>query len=134
MDDDWKERLSSNIRRLLVARGWNQSDLARHSGVGTDNISRYLKGKYVPNAKHLGKLADALGVVASDLYGEQESDEYAVEFRVLREDPSQALVKLNQVMPTEIAVQIVTLVNRARLSENPQTARPADGPLALGHG
>jgi transcriptional regulator with XRE-family HTH domain len=133
LDDDWKERLSSNIRRLLVQRGWNQSDLARHSGVGTDNISRYLRGKYVPNAKHLGKIADALGVQASDLYREQEPDDYAVEFRMLRDDPSQALIRLNQVMPTEIAVQIVTLVNRARLSENSEIARPDDGSLVPGH-
>ena len=127
MEDDWKERLSGNIRRLLLQRGWNQSELARHSGVGTDNISRYLKGKYVPNAKHLGKIADALGVMASDLYVEQEeSDDYAVEFRVLRDDPNHALIRLNQVMPTDIAMQIVTLVNRARQSGNAAFARPDD--------
>jgi transcriptional regulator with XRE-family HTH domain len=112
MNDDLKQRLSSSIRRLLAQRGWSQSELARYAGVGSDNISRYLRGKYVPNAKHLGKIADAFGVVVSDLYGEQEQNDYVVEFKVLRDDPALSLIRVNQIVPTEIAVQILALLNQ----------------------
>lgn len=87
--------------------------------MGRDNVSRYMNGKQVPSPIHLKKLADAFNVSPSALYpggvkDVGESGEFSVEFKLLKNDPSQAWVKINQVMPTEVALQIITLANQRK--------------------
>ena len=119
MDDEWKQRLATNLRQLMTARGWSQSDLARAAGMGTDNISRYLSARYVPSAKHLAKIADAFGVQPTDLYGTHDDEgAFLVELHVLREDPSRSMLKIRHVLPTEVAMEILALVNKARTQAN----------------
>jgi transcriptional regulator with XRE-family HTH domain len=57
----------ARIKDLLRERNWNQSDLARATGLGRDSISTYINGTTRPTPKNLGKIAQALGVEARDL-------------------------------------------------------------------
>lgn len=52
-------RVINNIRNSMYIRGWNQTDLAKHSGVLRVTINNILKKKTEPSLKTLTKLADA---------------------------------------------------------------------------
>lgn len=120
IDSQWGQHLADALRRLLQEKGWNQSELARRADIGRDNISRYLNGRHLPTPVHLKKLADAFGVSQDTLcpgdITEIFQPDYTVELKLLKDNPAQALVKINQVMPTEIALQIVALANSAKVS------------------
>lgn len=136
MSSDWKQSFADTLRVLMAEKGWNQSELARRAGTGRDNISRYLNGKQVPTPIHLKRLADAFGVSPSALYpgavnDVAESGEFSVELKLLRSDPTRAWVRIDQVMPTEIALQIVALANQAKPSQAPC---PAAADTAVGDG
>lgn len=61
-DEQAISNLSSNLRRLLADRGMSQAELARITGDGEMNVSRYVRGSVMPGAGALARLADALGV------------------------------------------------------------------------
>lgn len=56
------------VRRLRQARGWNQTELAYHSGLAPSVISQIENGKRDPSAGTLRKLAKALEVGVPDLF------------------------------------------------------------------
>lgn len=56
------------VRRLRQARGWNQTELAYHSGLAPSVISQIENGKRDPSAGTLKKLARALEVDVADLF------------------------------------------------------------------
>lgn len=56
--DDLGRRIKNELNRL----NWNQSDLARASGVPVNNISKYINGANEPKRDNLDAIADALGV------------------------------------------------------------------------
>jgi transcriptional regulator with XRE-family HTH domain len=58
------------LRHIRVTRGLNQVDLAKASGVAQNTISEIELGKREARPGTLKKLADALGVEISDLFGE----------------------------------------------------------------
>jgi transcriptional regulator with XRE-family HTH domain len=126
MDEDWKQRFAATVKQLMAERGWSASELARQAGLGTDNISRYLSAKYVPGAKHLAKMAEAFGVQPAELYG-SPADECTAELRVLRNDPTQAQLRINQVVPLDVALQILTLANNAKAQSFPDSGAAANG-------
>ena len=53
--------LGRTLRALRESRGFSQSELARRAGVGKSQISKYERGKELPQLVSLGKLLDALG-------------------------------------------------------------------------
>lgn len=61
------------VKHWRLARLWNQSDLAEHSGVSQDAISEIEKGKRQPRATTLAKLANALGIEPRELLREREN-------------------------------------------------------------
>lgn len=74
----WKAALSVEIqtplrfdrlRALREGRGWSQRELARQSGVGDAQISRYESGLSDPTATSLKALAEALDVSIDYLVG-----------------------------------------------------------------
>lgn len=60
---DFGARLKAHLR----AKNWNQSDLARATGLGRDSISTYIAGTVRPTPKNLAKISQALGVQPVDL-------------------------------------------------------------------
>ena len=56
------------LRRLRLAREWNQTELAYHAGLAPSVISQIENGKRDPTARTLRKLAKALEVEVGDLF------------------------------------------------------------------
>lgn len=59
--------VSENIKRLRLASGLTQEDLAGKMGIPRQSIQRWEAGVYTPGLKNLLKLATALGIGISDL-------------------------------------------------------------------
>ncbi len=65
--------ISFQLKALMHARGWNQRDLARESGIAQPLLSKYLKGYESYSVQTLDKLADAFDVslgVRFETYGQ----------------------------------------------------------------
>jgi transcriptional regulator with XRE-family HTH domain len=56
------------VRRLRLAREWNQTELAYHAGLAPSVISQIENGKRDPTSRTLRKLAKALEVEVGDLF------------------------------------------------------------------
>jgi transcriptional regulator with XRE-family HTH domain len=63
-----RKMFSRRLWRLMVGKGWNQSELSRQSGVGRDMISGYIRGKHLPEPPHARRLADAFGITIEALF------------------------------------------------------------------
>lgn len=104
--------------RLMVGKGWNQSELSRQSGVGRDMISGYVRAKHLPDPPHAKKLAAALGVEIEDLFPvsagpgsatvEQRKELPEVEMRTIGD--GLVMLHVNQKMSAETALQILALL------------------------
>lgn len=66
-DDKARAALGAKIAGMILALGWNQSDLARAAGLRRDAISTYCKGKVWPNPQSFNAVARALGITPLEL-------------------------------------------------------------------
>jgi len=63
--------VAANVFAHRLERGWNQSDLARHSGVAHSTINNLENYRRKPSMTTLHKLAMAFGVPVADLLSEE---------------------------------------------------------------
>lgn len=110
-----KEEFGRRLYQLMIKQGLRQSDLARKAGVQRDSISVYVRGKSLPTALNLSKIATALGVTAEDLLPNHAiaataADAPDFELRVSPADPRTAWVRLNRLVSLETAIKIASLV------------------------
>lgn len=63
--------ISERIRLIRQQKGFSQIDLANSSNINVKSLSRYELGTSIPPANVLKDLADALGVSADALLGEE---------------------------------------------------------------
>jgi transcriptional regulator with XRE-family HTH domain len=63
-----RRSLVLEVKRLRLAREWNQTELAFHAGLAPSVISEIENGKRDPSARTLRKLAEALKVDVADLF------------------------------------------------------------------
>lgn len=61
------------LRQLRAERGWSLREFSRRSGVTKETISDAERGIRNPHPVTLAKMADALGVEASELLGEESA-------------------------------------------------------------
>lgn len=66
---DAKRNLAGNVRRLRVAAGLTQGQLAEKADMADATISRIERGRLDPSSTLISKLATALKVKADDLLG-----------------------------------------------------------------
>ncbi len=59
---------STKLRELREARGLSVRGLAREAGISTETVFSVEHGRRQPSMRTLGKLAQALGVEATDLF------------------------------------------------------------------
>lgn len=65
--DAVKRNISTNVRRLMEARGMTQADLHRTSGLTEMYVSRIVRGVMDPSSSGLASLAEALQVTTDEL-------------------------------------------------------------------
>jgi transcriptional regulator with XRE-family HTH domain len=68
-DDDVKQNVAENIRRLLLDRGWSQSELSRRTGEPVMTISAICNAKHVPGVGIVARIAEAFDVSVDRLVG-----------------------------------------------------------------
>lgn len=113
-----KQEFGKRLYDLMLARGWNQSELARQADLPRDSISVYLRGKSLPTPKSLMGLSKALGLSPEDLLpnmmeGAIDNDFPAFEMKISPNAPQMAWVRINRAMPTPIALKIAGLIGEA---------------------
>lgn len=106
--------VAERLRVLILEKGWNQSELARRSGMRPSNVSNYLRGSNVPNPKQLAKLAEALGTTPADILNvgaEVETPKSrALSVSQVEEREGHLRLQVDQVVPTEVATQVIGLL------------------------
>ena len=68
-DDEARQNLAVNLRRLLATRGMTQSQLAEAAHETQATISRIVNGSQLAGGGVLARLAEALDVSADRLLG-----------------------------------------------------------------
>lgn len=66
-----RETTGQIILRVRKARQWTQDDLAERIGTSKQVISRYERDERSPKIGDAAKIADALGITLSQLYGQE---------------------------------------------------------------
>src|SRR5437868_6439353 len=69
-----REPIGSRIQYLRERKGWTLSDLSRQSGVSRSYLYQLEQGGSAPTQETIQKLADAFGVLVSELLGERPQD------------------------------------------------------------
>ena len=110
-----KQEFGRRLYRMMSAKGWNQSELARRAEVTRDAVSTYIRGASLPEPKNAQKLADALGVTVEQLLPNQaemsiDRDPPAIEMKVSALNPAVCWLRINRLVETENALQIMTLL------------------------
>ncbi len=66
-EEEWRTKLSKNLRRKLYNTATNQDMLAMKTGISEHTISKYVRGKSTPTAYNLYKIARALNCSVTEL-------------------------------------------------------------------
>jgi transcriptional regulator with XRE-family HTH domain len=111
-----KQEFSRRAHRLMRAKDWIQSDIARATKLSRNTISTWMKGLSLPTPQNLELLAAALDVAPEELlpnYTEAaiQEDIPALDLRVGTADPKVAWLQVNRLVSTSMAVKIIDLLN-----------------------
>lgn len=116
-----KQEFGRRLAEKLESKGWNQSDLARHAGMGRNNVSTWVNGGSYPSRPNLLKIAKALGMTPDELLpnhtelairGEVNPD---LSMRASIGDPSRSWLTVNRLVSTSLAAKIMVLLENDRL-------------------
>lgn len=110
-----KQEFGKRLYKLMLSRGWSQSDLARNSGLGRDAISVYVRGRSFPDPRNLAKLADAFGVPEMELLPATqeraiESEIPALEMKMAHGEPGRVWLKVNRAVSLSAAQKIIEVL------------------------
>ena len=110
-----KQEFAQRLHRLMMQKGWRQSDLARRADLPRDSISVYIRGKSVPTPQSIDKLALALGVTPEELFPNYvesaiDNDVPEMEMKVSPNAPHIAWLRVNRYVTVEVANEIMGLL------------------------
>lgn len=110
-----KQEFGRRLYKLMMSRGWNQSELARRAGLNRDAISTYVRGSSMPTPQSLNALAKAFGITPDDLLPNYtmsaiERDNPAFEMKASTSDPTRVYLKVNRLVTMATAVKIAELL------------------------
>lgn len=96
------EPLAVRIKRLRMASGLTQGQLAERLGLSQAAVGRWEAGEFLPKGRYVVKLAGALGINVSALLGETSADiddlaeevQMLAAFRVLPKERKLIAIKL----------------------------------------
>lgn len=66
-DDDWKRMFSNRLRHKLMNLGIQQQQLSDETGISYVTINKYIKGKAIPNAINISRIAKVLHCSVDEL-------------------------------------------------------------------
>lgn len=111
-----KLEFGRRLNKLMLDRGWNQSDLARAAGLGRDAISTYVRGRSFPEPKSLRKLADAMSLTTEDLLpntvaAAMDADTAPMlEIKQAAGHPEHVWIRVNRMVTFDQAAQIFNII------------------------
>jgi len=117
-----KAEFARRLYKLLLEKGWTQSDLARKARLPRDSISTYVRGVAFPSKLSLDKLAKALGVKTEELTpaGVEVMDarvRSSIEIKAADGHPGMAWIKVDQMCSFKAALQIAEILNNDEASD-----------------
>uniref|UniRef100_A0A7C1NX76 Helix-turn-helix domain-containing protein n=1 Tax=Agrobacterium albertimagni TaxID=147266 RepID=A0A7C1NX76_9HYPH len=103
-----KDAFGRHVYKLMLAKGLNQSELARLAGLERNRISAYVRGLALPTGLSLTKLAKALGVDPNDLLPDARlSDSPPPVSVIFSPDHSKVRITVDTWLPTAIGTEII---------------------------
>jgi transcriptional regulator with XRE-family HTH domain len=118
-----KREFANRLTSAMLNRGWNQSELARRSQIGRDNVSGYIRGHNLPNSKHLAKISEALNVPATWLLGGATGERFpamsedakpVMKLEQLPDQEGKMRLTLRQDVPEDVAYQIAAIIRKSK--------------------
>jgi transcriptional regulator with XRE-family HTH domain len=115
-----KQEFGRRLMAVMLDKGWNQSELARASGLGRDAISTYIRGVSFPEPRNLHKLAAALGTEPEHLLPNavvraMESDTGPMlEIRQAAGHPDKVWVRVNRMVSFDQAAEIFGVLKESQ--------------------
>lgn len=111
-----KQEFGRKLFQLMVAKGWNQSDLGRASDLGRDSISNYVNGKSFPTPIARTKLAKALNIAPDELLPNgimqaMEDEIPAVSMTQAAGYPGRAWLRINRMVSFGAAAKVIDLIH-----------------------
>jgi transcriptional regulator with XRE-family HTH domain len=115
-----KQEFGKRLYGLMLARGWNQSELGRQSGLPRDSISTYVRGQSLPTPQNLKALSEAFGIEAEELLPNQvesaiDEDNPSFEMKTSTSAPNMAWVRVNRLVTMQTAIRIADLLENDRV-------------------
>ncbi|CDZ55033.1 helix-turn-helix domain-containing protein [Neorhizobium galegae] len=111
-----KQEFGKRVYRLMIGKGWTQSELARQSGLPRDSISVYVRGKSLPTPQSLETLAKALDTTPEELLPNHvesaiDEDHPSLEMKVSPNAPNVAWLRINRLVTVGAALKIMEILN-----------------------
>lgn len=123
-----RQEFARRLNRLLMEKGWSQSDLARRAFGTTvnsqgytvaakrDRVSCYITGKSFPDRKTLAKIAEAFGVEPEELLPNVtmnaiQKEEVSLEIRQAAGHPDKVWLRVNKLVSPAKAARVFTVLN-----------------------
>jgi transcriptional regulator with XRE-family HTH domain len=123
-----RQEFARRLYRLMIGKGWHQSELARRAGVPRDAISTYVRGTAMPTPTNLEKIAKALGVTAEELLpniieSAIDEDNPSIDLKVSPGAPNTAWLRVNRLVSLTTGAKIIELLEE----DNVGRRAPANG-------
>lgn len=117
-----KQEFGQRVYKLMIRKGWNQSELARQAGIARDSVSTYVRGISLPEPLNLERLAKALGVSATELLPNAteaaiDEDVPSLELKISHLNSQRAWLRVNRLVSTAAALKIVEILNADKISD-----------------
>lgn len=115
-----KKEFAARLNRLMIERGWNQSEVARQAALhmpdgkfGRDSVSGYVRARSLPGPIHLEALSKAFKVPPDELLpsrGMPSGSDHVPPLDVRDTGKGKAWLRVNQVVEWEKALKILAIL------------------------
>jgi len=102
-----KDAFGRHVYKLMLAKGLNQSELARLAGLERNRISAYVRGLAFPTGLSLTKLAKALDVDPNELLPDARLRDAPPVSAIFSADHSKVRITVDTWLPTAIGTEII---------------------------
>lgn len=117
-----KQEFGKRLYRMMLNKGWTQSELSRQAGLPRDSISVYVRGRSLPTPLNAEKLARAFGVSVRDILPNLvesaiDEDQPAFEMRASVNAPSVVWLRINRAVSLSTAVKVAELLQQDNVAD-----------------